>query len=630
MLLLLQAPRACAGTAAGTAAAQTSSWSKTLLFWDLEPLDASGLQNGAELTLNKPEKLGRVLQPEHPWESAELGGYDQVLKVAEGDYRFYYLCNADFTMRPQRVCLARSTNGKTWSKPSLGLVSFLNSTENNIVFPEFSDEYTEPGTVFVDNNPSCPPNERFKMLLTWEPSATRRGQACVGGSFCTPGAYTLVSADGLRWTPLTRADGKLRAAYLGSDTQQTGHWDPILKSYVVFVRGHQGVPDVQRTVLRCVTSDLTDWTASYNNSSVCPTVLAPDEIEHEGTDYYTSGASPYGPPEDGLTIFFPTPYRHFTGELAQCACPEGASNCGIVDIRFAFSRDRGAPGTVHWVPASRSNGREAVIPLGECTCCDNTCGWCRTDEGLQTTAFDTAEIYSVVGYLEDPADGSLTFFYSGQPFLHGQSTAAARCNATKSNPGGVIWGNNHGIGAVRYRKHGFTSIDAPDVFSSETNRSSLPRFTTKPIALPKGCKAFTVFVNAQTSASGSVFVAIEDLFPPGHRYTLDNAQPIQGNSVRRAAMWPGPRGPCAPGGNDRDGKDHDGPWCTQCSYEMPGRHCGGELFPDVLRCNTTADCHAIDDSTCHGQRSVCNASGVRILFFRSPGCTPALCSELIG
>eukprot|EP01048_Picozoa_sp_COSAG05_P010526 COSAG05_NODE_932_length_6542_cov_8.110818_3_plen_726_part_00 len=608
-------PAAAAATAAAALSSSSSSSSSratTLLFWDLDPLDEKGLQNGAELTLNRPEKLGRVLKPEHPWESAELGGYDQVLKVAEGDYRFYYLCNADFTMRPQRVCLARSVDGKSWTKPLLGVASFLNSTQNNIVFPEYSDEYTEPGTVFIDGNPACPPSERFKMLLTWEPSAARRGQACLGGggSYCKPGAYTLVSADGLRWAPLTRPGGKLRAAYLGSDTQQTGHWDPVLAKYVVFVRGHQPGP-AERTVLRCVTSDLTDWTSEYN-STVCPTVLAPDSLEHAGTDYYTSGATPYGPVADGLVVFFPTPYRHFEGSQAHCTCPAGAGNCGIVDIRFAFSRARGAPGSVKWVPATRGNGREAVIPLGECSCCDNECGWCRTDEQLQTTAFDTAELYSVVGYLEDPDDGSLTFFYSGQPFSHGQNTDAARCNASADNPAGVIWALNHGIGAARYRKHGFTSIDAPaNVFNCEANRSSLPRFTTKPIALALGCKSFRVLVNAQTSAAGSVFVSIEGF--PGNQYTLAAAQPIQGNSVQRVAMWPGSgaaAGPCGPGGTDRNGRDHRGPWCTQCSYEMPDRRCGGAMFPDVLRCNTTADCHAIDDGTCYGQHSVCNGSGV--------------------
>ena len=61
---------------------------------------------------------------------------------------------------------------------------------------------------------------------------------------------------------------------------------------MIFVRGHQAGP-AERTVLRCLTTDLTNWTSETNGSSVCPTVLAPDALEHQGTDYYTSGATVY-------------------------------------------------------------------------------------------------------------------------------------------------------------------------------------------------------------------------------------------------------------------------------------------------------------------------------------------------
>eukprot|EP01044_Picomonas_judraskeda_P001172 COSAG03_NODE_64_length_15177_cov_14.286112_16_plen_358_part_00 len=306
--------------------------------------------------------------------------------------------------------------------------------------PLYSDEYTEPGTVFVDTNPECPTRERFKMLLTWTPLKSRYGAVCECSGCCEGGAYTLTSADGIRFAPmLAQKDGKLRAAYIGSDTQQTGHWDPVLRKYVVFVRGHQPGP-AERTVLRCLTNDLTDWVSETGGKQVCETVLAPDALELPQTDYYTSGATVYGDVADGNVVFFPTPYRHFSGAQAQCTCPAGAGNCGLVDIRFAFSRHRGAPQSVHWVDSD--NGRDAVIPLGRCTCCDNACGWCETGAGLASTAFDTAEAYSVVGYINDPADeGSLLFYYSGQPFSHGQNTAAAK---NDSMPGNTSWGVNHG------------------------------------------------------------------------------------------------------------------------------------------------------------------------------------------
>ena len=90
-----------------------------------------------------------MIKPEYPWEMAELGGYDQVLKVGEADYRFYYTCIGAIVAggsSTQRVCLARSTDGVSWHKPMLGIVSYRNSTQNNIMWP-FDDAYNEPGTV---------------------------------------------------------------------------------------------------------------------------------------------------------------------------------------------------------------------------------------------------------------------------------------------------------------------------------------------------------------------------------------------------------------------------------------------------------------------------------------------------
>lgn len=138
-------------------------------------------------------------------------------------------------------------------------------------------------------------------------------------------------------------------------------------------------------------------------------------------------------------------------------------------------------------------------------------------------------------------------------------------------------------------------------------RYTLPQFTTKPIVLPQGCKAFKVYANAQTAAAGSVYIEIEGMA----NNTLNQSQPIQGNSVRRAAAWPVVSNEvCAKGSPGRSGPNHQGDVCTNCNFETtPAGVCGG-VYPHPLRCNTTADCHDIDDGTCHGKLSACNASGI--------------------
>jgi hypothetical protein len=79
------------------------------------------------------------------------------------------------------ICLAESTDGKQWTKPKLGLVSFGGDAANNIVRPEEA----ELPNVFLD--PRDPdPARRFKML-----------------AWLRPGNHTLFgSADGRRWTKL--------------------------------------------------------------------------------------------------------------------------------------------------------------------------------------------------------------------------------------------------------------------------------------------------------------------------------------------------------------------------------------------------------------------------------------------
>ena len=170
-----------------------------------------------------------------------------------------------------------------------------------------------------------------------------------------------------------------------------------------------------------------------------------------------------------------------------------------------------------------------------------------------------------------------------------------------------------GIGAVRYRVDGFVSVDAGATMLAETNRSKLPGFVTAPIRLPTRsdstsqlCHNVRVSANVESSAAGSVFIEVVG----DAMRTLADAQPIQGNSLRRIAQWPGsePAPVCERGSPSRSGPAHDGAYCTQCSYEIPGSRCAGE-WPEPLRCNATADCRQVDSGTCNGERNVCNATG---------------------
>ena len=188
-----------------------------LLLLDESVLSPMGLIGGAELQLQLPRKLGRVIEPEYEWEMWELGGYDAWLQLPNGTVYFYYTCIANCSSTSdagciQRVCLAASEDGVAFRKPFVHKIAFRGSTANNIVWPPDGSVASYGGSAFVDTNPAAPPSERFKMLLTWG-----------GANSHPPGEYALASPDGIDWAPMSS-----EPAHLGSDSQQTGWWDPVL------------------------------------------------------------------------------------------------------------------------------------------------------------------------------------------------------------------------------------------------------------------------------------------------------------------------------------------------------------------------------------------------------------------
>ena len=111
-----------------------------------------------------------VIYPTEEWENWATFAYNTIVKHPNGTYFMYYDCiSSDATRNIVRfTCLATSDDGINWVKPILNIATFHNSTANNIVFP-LSDEvgvyiYHEPGSVFIDTNPTVDDSEKWKML----------------------------------------------------------------------------------------------------------------------------------------------------------------------------------------------------------------------------------------------------------------------------------------------------------------------------------------------------------------------------------------------------------------------------------------------------------------------------------
>jgi hypothetical protein len=101
-----------------------------------------------------------------PWEGNHASIFSTFF--AEGKWHMYYCIEN----KSQLVCYAVSDDSVHWTKPILGRVEFDGSKDNNILFdPTLLERFEFRGfnnmSVFYDENPSCPPDEKYKMVAWW-------------------------------------------------------------------------------------------------------------------------------------------------------------------------------------------------------------------------------------------------------------------------------------------------------------------------------------------------------------------------------------------------------------------------------------------------------------------------------
>ena len=131
--------------------------SRLELFVDYYLID--GLK-GTRLKLHHPRRAEVILRGDRPWEGEH--GFGQDVLLDDGKYHLYYHSGG-------RMCYAESPDGVRWTKPSLGLIQYDGSRENNLVGTaegeELYDHETEPSArFFLDRRPGVPAGECFKAL----------------------------------------------------------------------------------------------------------------------------------------------------------------------------------------------------------------------------------------------------------------------------------------------------------------------------------------------------------------------------------------------------------------------------------------------------------------------------------
>ena len=250
---------------------------------------------GAERRMHHPVPRETAVVHDAPWEGAG-SGYHSVIK--DGDvYRMYHrgsilgVENERLKLGKQVYCYVESKDGIHWTKPDLGLHKHNGSKKNNIIWTGVGVHNFAP---FLDTNPKCPPESRFKALA---------GTAEEGGLFA------FHSADGIHWSLMRKKPVVTEGAF---DSQNLAFWDPTAGRYRAYFRtftkgittGKVWKPAGYRAIRTASSADFLDWgneaDLTYEDSpeehlytnQIAPYYRAPHILIGLPTRYVERGWSP--------------------------------------------------------------------------------------------------------------------------------------------------------------------------------------------------------------------------------------------------------------------------------------------------------------------------------------------------
>ena len=333
--------------------------SQKQLFMDDRFIDRS---ENVDLTMN-PAYMSEepILMPDRPWET-RIGGYNTVIK--EGDrFRMWY----DFTPPEddpsgitRGVAYAESTDGVHWDKPEIGLVEIAGSKANNVVIPRLPNAprgETEGGTVLLDTNLACPPEERYKFWTKIRGIPEEDQARGMTGPF-----WQMHSEDGIFWNVYTE-----RIDTPHCDTQNVPLWDDRLGKYVGYGRTRN--PDrgfKVRGIGRIESDDFRHWSEMVEVFRADETdwrAIPPEECKDRVggyVDVYTNSAMKYPYAQDA---YFMMPMMLYHWDCVEVVQGEGdeAGDMHVnypdtSDVRLLTSRDG-----VVW---DQAPGRRPFLRLG--------------------------------------------------------------------------------------------------------------------------------------------------------------------------------------------------------------------------------------------------------------------------
>ena len=245
-----------------------------------------------------------VLRPERPWEGNFMRPGKVIFDPIDQIFRMWY-SSATITVRMENgkpvpggaagflldqrgdvTCLATSEDGIHWERPSLGLVEFQGSTDNNIL-PEKEGLPTAPA---------------FQDLHEEDPAKRYKAMRLTGGTQTRGMQYDLFySPDAFDWTPCESNPVIDTGTELGRWAGRFQGWDPIRETYYVIMEAshHWRGPYGKRLIGRAESPDMIHW-------SEPEIILVPDEDDYPDTEFYSLPVIPCEGVYVGLLWIFRT------------------------------------------------------------------------------------------------------------------------------------------------------------------------------------------------------------------------------------------------------------------------------------------------------------------------------------
>ena len=206
---------------------------------------------GTTLRLHRPTSGGKCIKLDKPWEG-HANGPKVVFKLDDNLLMYYRAMSVNRGDVNGRTCVAVSKDhGDTWTKPALGLTSFGEHADTNIVADTGGNALEV--IPWLDTRPGVPKAERVKAFYSEAVSGEEHT------AFRDPkGPKRLVmfgAADGFTFhklDPQPEIVSKLRNSFDGGNTM---FWSDVEQQYVLYFR----IWDEGRSIGRMTSKDFLHW-----------------------------------------------------------------------------------------------------------------------------------------------------------------------------------------------------------------------------------------------------------------------------------------------------------------------------------------------------------------------------------